>query len=132
MIYINFCSWAVAVAGAHAVGAASSLASALVVAGAGVRAIPVCELINFAFFRRSHLVVRAVGCALALAVRVAVPVALAVERVSAFVGSPGVELLIDRALVLLLFLLIILAIGVADAIPEPFAANSFTFALGVI
>ena len=126
------CSRAAAVAIAHAVGAAFSFTLAFVVIGAGVCAIPVCKLINLAFFRRRHLVVRAVGSALALAVRAAVSVALAVKRVSAFVGSPGVELLIDRALVLFLFFLIIFAIGVADAIPVLWAANSFTFALGVI
>ena len=74
-MFINFYSWAVAVAVAHAVGAACSIASALVVAGASVRAINVHELIDHALICRN--VILAVGVAHALAV-LANSVALAV------------------------------------------------------
>ena len=72
-MFINFYSWAVAVAVAHAVGAACSIASALVVAGASARAINVHELIDHACSN----VILAVGVAHALAV-LAHSVALAV------------------------------------------------------
>ena len=78
MRYINFCSWAVAVAGAHAVGAACSLASALVVAGASVCAISVHELVDHALFCGRHFVILAVGRAHAHTI-LAGSVALAVE-----------------------------------------------------
>ena len=125
------CSVAAAVARAHAVGTACSRAPALVVTGACVGSAVVLELIDGTLLRRRHFVVLAARVTDAHEVRAAGSGALAVHVVGAAVGSFWEKSLVDGALILALLLLVILAVGVADAVVE-FTAHPVTLALSVI